>query len=265
MISTQIRSRDKFAIGAVLALLSFAAWISTVYQSQAMAAPMETRMEMGANTSMSSMMEPEFSPLQFMLFLSTWVVMMAAMMLPSTAPMVMTYAAVSQQRRSRHLTYAPIGLFVLGYLLAWGGTGVLAYAVSILLPVSVMAFPELQSHAVLFGGAILVLAGAYQFSSLKTICLSHCRTPMGFVLSHWREGRSGALHMGWDHGLYCIGCCWALMAILFVVGVMNLAWMALLALFMFVGKVSRRGLVVGKVVGILLIIAGIVMAARSIL
>lgn len=260
-MSLRIRSRDKFAIGAVLAILSLAAWVSTVYQSQAMGA----MKEMGANDPMLNRMGLTFSPLQFLLFLSTWVVMMTAMMLPSAAPMVMTYAEVSRQRRSRHLAQAPTVLFVLGYLLAWGSLGVLAYAVNVLLPVIGIAFPELQSHAPLFGGAGLMLVGAYQLSSLKRICLSHCRMPLGFILSHWRDGKSGALRLGLDHGLYCIGCCWALMSVLFLVGIMNLAWMALLTLFVFIEKVSARGLVVGKVVGILLIAAGTAMVAHSIL
>lgn len=110
-----------------------------------------------------------------------------------------------------------------------------------------------------------MLVGAYQLSSLKRICLSHCRMPLGFILSHWRDGKSGALRLGLDHGLYCIGCCWALMSVLFLVGIMNLAWMALLTLFVFIEKVSARGLVVGKVVGILLIAAGTAMVAHSIL
>lgn len=261
MMSAQIRFRDKFAIGAVLAILSLAAWASTIYQSQAMAAAKE----MGANDPMLNGMGLTFSPLQFLLFLSTWIVMMTAMMLPSAAPMVMTYAEVSQRRRSRHLAYAPTGLFVLGYLLAWGSLGVLAYAVNVLLPLIGIAFPELQPYAAVFGGAGLMLVGAYQLSPLKYICLSRCRMPLGFILSHWREGRGGALRMGLDHGLYCIGCCWALMSVLFLVGIMNLAWMALLSLFVFIEKVSTRGLIVGKVAGILVIAAGAAMVAHSIL
>jgi predicted metal-binding membrane protein len=153
---------------------------------------------------------------------------------------------------------------VLGYLLAWCSVGLLAYAVSALVSVIVMASPKLQADAALFGGMVLILAGAYQFSTLKAKCLSYCRTPLGYILSHWRAGNSGALRMGLHHGLYCIGCCWALMGILFVVGIMNLAWMALLALFMFIEKVNTRGEIVGRVVGALLMIAGMVMAAGSI-
>ncbi len=255
MMSVQIRSRDKFAICAVLVILSLAAWASTFYQSHAM----------GANDPMPDMMQPAFLPLQFLLFLSTWVVMMTAMMLPSAAPMVMTFVAVSQQRRSRHQVYVPTGLFVLGYLLAWGSLGLLAYAMNALLPMITQVASELAQYSGLIGGAVLIIAGAYQLSPLKNICLSNCRTPLGYIMTHWREGRSGALLMGLHHGLYCIGCCWALMTILFVVGVMNLAWMAVLSLFMFIEKVSARGLVLGKIVGILLIAAGVVMVAHPIL
>ncbi len=271
MMSLQIRFRDKFAVGAVLAILALAAWASTIYQSQAMSAPiapttgeMGAMGTMGANDPMPDIMESTFVPLQALLFLSTWVVMMTAMMLPTAAPMVMTFAAVSQQRRSRQLVYVPTGLFVLGYLLAWGSLGLLAYAVSALPPLIAQAVPELAKYSGLIGGAVLIMAGAYQFSPLKNVCLSSCRTPLGYVMTHWREGRSGALLMGLHHGLYCIGCCWALMTIIFVVGVMNLAWMALLSLFMFIEKLSAHGLIVGKIVGILLIAAGVVMAAHSV-
>ncbi len=255
MMSVQFRSRDKFAIGTILAILSLAAWASTIYQSQAM----------GMNDPMPETMGLPFLPLQFLLFLSTWVVMMTAMMLPTAAPMVMTFAAVSQQRRSRHLVYAPTGLFVFGYLLAWGSLGLLAYAVSALTPMITQVAPELAKYSGLIGGAVLIMAGAYQLSPLKNVCLSSCRTPLGYIMTHWREGRSGVLLMGLHHGLYCIGCCWALMTILFVAGVMNLAWMAVLSLFIFIEKVSVRGLIVGKVVGALLIVAGAGMVAHSIL
>lgn len=258
MMSVQIRSRDKFAIGAVLAILSLAAWANTISQSQAMGAsvPMPDMMEM---------MEPAFTPVQCLLFLSTWLVMMTAMMLPTAAPMVLTFAAVWHQRRSRHSAYAPTGLFVLGYLFAWGGSGLLAYTASTLPPLITQRAPELAKYSGLIGGAVLIMAGAYQFSVLKNICLSSCRTPLGYIMTHWREGRSGALLMGLHHGLYCIGCCWALMAILFITGTMNLAWMAALSLLMFVEKVSAHGPVVGKVAGILLVTAGVAILVHSIL
>lgn len=257
MMSIQLRSRDKLAIGGALAILSVVAWMSTLYQAR--------MTNMGPVHENMAGMGLDITALAFLLYLTTWTVMMTAMMLPSAGPMIMTYATLSQRRRSRQLAYASTGLFVLGYLLAWGGTGLVAYAISVLSPIVTMVVPELEKYAGLIGGAVLVMAGMYQFSPLKNICLSNCRTPLGYVMTHWREGRSGALLMGLHHGLYCIGCCWALMAILFVVGVMNLAWMALLSLFMFIEKVSARGLVAGKIVGILLIAAGVAMVAHSIL
>lgn len=283
-MSIQLHSRDKLVIGAALAILSLAAWLSTLYQAQGMntsGAEMQMSMEgtdmqtskggagthmsmSGADGQMSSEGQPAFSLLLFLLFLSSWLVMMTAMMLPSTAPMVMTYTAMSQRRRSGSWAYGSAGLFVLGYLLAWGGLGLLAYAVNALLPLIGMAFPGLGLHADLIGGAVLILAGAYQLSSFKDFCLTGCRTPLGFIMTHWRDGKGGALRMGLQHGLYCIGCCWALMAVLFVVGLMNLAGMALLALLMFVEKVSAYGAVAGKFAGILLILAGIVMAFYSV-
>lgn len=267
MMSVQLRSRDKLVIGAALAILSLAAWSSTVYQARAMTmgGAHEQMSIGGADQHMSGGMQPAFSLVPFLLFLSSWLVMMTAMMLPSTAPMVMTYTAVSQQHRSGNRAYGSTGLFVLGYLLAWGGLGLLAYAVYAALPLIAMALPELESQAGLIGGVVLILAGAYQLSSFKDFCLTHCRTPLGFIMTHWRDGQGGALQMGLQHGLHCIGCCWALMAILFVVGIMNLAGMILLALLMFVEKVSRYGAAAGKLAGILLIISGAAMAFYSIL
>jgi predicted metal-binding membrane protein len=113
-----------------------------------------------------------------------------------------------------------------------------AYAISALQPWALMALPALRAYTGPVAGATLIMAGVYQFSPLKQVCLAQCRAPLGYVLTHWHAGNRGAIHMGLHHGLFCIGCCWALMAILFVVGIMNMAWMAVLALFMLVEKAS---------------------------
>lgn len=238
----------KFVIGSLLAFLSLAAWVIAAYYSSTMGV-------MNANSQMSGM-NMSLSPLQVLLFLFIWVVMMVAMMLPSTAPMIMSYIGLSQQRNS---VYSRTLNFALGYFIIWAGFGMLAYMASMFFSSLVMDFPMLQSYDKLFAAVVLISAGAYQFSPLKYACLSHCRTPMGFILHHWREGKLGALRMGISHGIYCVGCCWVLMVLLFTIGLMNLALMASLALFIFIEKVSSHGLIVGKTVGFMLIAAGILM------
>ncbi len=210
------RSREKLIIAGTLGLLTVVAWATNFYQTQLM--PMEM---VHAQMGMTMDRQPVFPGFEVLLFLSTWTVMMVAMMLPSAGPMIMTYNQLLAQRRSSELTQTSTLLFVLGYLLAWGGTGLVAYAVNALAPWVVQMLPEIEKYSGVIGGGIFILAGAYQFSALKNLCLSACRTPLGYLLSSWREGRNGAVLMGLHHGLYCIGCCWALMTTMFVVGVMT--------------------------------------------
>jgi predicted metal-binding membrane protein len=157
-------------------------------------------------------------------FLGAWVVMMAAMMFPSVAPTVALYARMTKAR-SRLLP----ALFVAGYLVAWGAVGALAYAVARLgnwIAGDVLAWDDAGQW---LAGATLVGAAAYELTPLKDVCLGKCRSPLGFLLGAWREGRAGALQMGARHGAWCVGCCWALMLSLFALGVMSVAWMAFVA------------------------------------
>lgn len=174
----------------------------------------------------------------FAVFLLTWVVMMSAMMFPSAAPMVATYVSAQRGRRARSMP-APAGgtaLFVGGYLLAWAAAGVVCFA--ILQTASLVAddplFWERRGRWV----TVLVLLGAaaYELTPAKYACLSRCRNPIGFILHQWRDGRSGALRMGTEQGVWCIGCCWALMAALVALGMMSLVWMAAVALLIAVEK-----------------------------
>jgi predicted metal-binding membrane protein len=147
---------------------------------------------------------------------------------------------------------APVSVFVLGYLLAWTGYAVLAALGQSLLHSAALLSPAMASASPLLGGALLLLAGVYQWLPVKGACLSHCRSPLGFFTAEWREGVSGALVMGLRHGSYCVGCCWALMALLFVAGVMNLLWVAVIAGFVLAEKVVPNGRLLGRVTGALL-------------
>jgi predicted metal-binding membrane protein len=186
-----------------------------------------------------------------------WVAMMVAMMFPSVAPMVVIYSRFSAMRnRSKGAT----ALFIGGYLLAWALVGLLAFGVY-LGSSALMGTLSPRDSAVVGGGA-LVLAGVYQLTRYKSVCLRHCRSPMDFML-HWRGGRRGGLQMGLHHGLFCLGCCWGLMLVLLTVGVTNLVWMALVAAVIFIEKVLPFGWAAAKVVGIALLGVGIGLAVMS--
>jgi predicted metal-binding membrane protein len=183
-----------------------------------------------------------------------WAVMMAAMMLPSALPMILTFVEISARTGDRMRGRS----FVAAYLAIWFAFSVGAAALQWLLQSVGWLNPMIVSTSALLTGALLLIAGAYQFSPLKRMCLSHCRTPMGFLLGEWRGGVGGAFRMGLRHGLFCVGCCWALMALLFVGGVMNLAWIAALSIGVALEKMLPGGERVATALGLVLLAAGAV-------
>ena len=190
-------------------------------------------------------------------FIGVWVVMMAAMMFPSVAPTVALY---SRMTRSRSLV-APL-VFTAGYVLAWGAAGVAAYAVSDVGDALFGSWLAWDEGGRWLAGGILIVAAAYELTPLKDVCLSKCRSPLGFLIGSWRPGVSGAVQMGVRHGGWCIGCCWALMASLFALGVMSLGWMAFVAGLIAVEKLLpwRRVATFGTAalllaIGVMLIVA----------
>jgi predicted metal-binding membrane protein len=192
-----------------------------------------------------------------------WIVMMIAMMIPSVAPVILLFAGVSRRRRTAGTVAVPVSVFILGYLLAWTGYAVLAALTQSLLHSAALLSPAMASASPLLGGGILMLAGVYQWLPVKGACLSHCRSPLGFFSTEWREGWSGALLMGLRHGTYCVGCCWALMALLFVAGVMNLLWVVVIAGFVLAEKVMPNGRMLGRITGVLLVGWGLWVAASG--
>jgi predicted metal-binding membrane protein len=188
------------------------------------------------------------------LFVGMWVTMTVAMMFPSVAPMVMAHARLSAGRRQGPLA---VPLFVGGYLLSWTLVGVAAYGAH---RTTLALAPSLSERAGgLVAGGALAGAGLYQLSRLKSVCLSHCRSPLEFFL-HWRPGLVGAARMGVGHGFFCVGCCWGLMLVLFVVGLMNLVWMGVVAAVIFGEKVAPFGRGMATGVGVALVVAGAVVA-----
>jgi predicted metal-binding membrane protein len=186
-----------------------------------------------------------------------WSAMMIAMMLPSAAPMVLTFKSLCQHKRQAGRAW----IFVAAYLAIWAAFSVGATALHWGLQTTNLITPMMASNSIWLTGILLVVAGAVQFTRLKEVCLRHCRTPMGFLLTEWRDGAAGAWQMGFKHGLVCLGCCWALMGLLFVAGVMNLAWVAALTVAVVIEKLHPAGVRIGKFLGGILIVSGIVQIA----
>lgn len=192
-----------------------------------------------------------------MVMLAMWAVMMAAMMLPSAAPMILLYATIARNRHAKGEPATASGIFVLGYIAIWTAFSLGAVTLQFALEKAAMLSPMMEATSITLAGTLLIAAGIYQWTPFKQACLLRCRSPLEFVLTHWRQGARGAFVMGARHGMYCVGCCWMLMLLLFVGGVMNLGWIAGLAIFVLVEKLAPAGHWLGRGAGVLLIGWGI--------
>jgi predicted metal-binding membrane protein len=246
------RWRDRLLILGGLAVLTLLAW--------GVMAEMAGRM----NDAPAAAHLQAWSVSDFAVAFGMWSVMMMGMMLPSASPMVLTFAGISRRRAPDH-SFLRTSLFVGGYLLVWIGYSAGAallqggfQAAALLTPMGASASPHLA-------GGLLVGAGLYQWTPLKDACLTGCRTPMGFLMAEWRPGRRGALVMGWRHGWNCAGCCWATMALMFVLGVMNLLWMAALTALCLIEKIAPAGDRIGRFAGIGFIGWGVWLIAGALL
>jgi predicted metal-binding membrane protein len=195
-------------------------------------------------------------------FIGVWVVMMAAMMFPSIAPMVVMHVRIQQGRRERGqgVAIGATALFVGGYLLAWSAAGLAGYGIYALGKEATGDVFSWDNAGPFLAGGIVLGAAGYQLTPLKDVCLRHCRSPLAFLMKHWRSGRLGALRMGVIHGGWCVGCCWALMAALFALGVMSLGWMALIAALIAVEKLLPWKAVANRGVAVLLVTLGLGLA-----
>ena len=191
------------------------------------------------------------------LLFAMWAVMMVAMMLPSAAPLVLLFASIARRRRERRSPTAPATALAAGYLVAWTAFSAAAALAQWGLHRAALLSPAMASASPTLGGLVLIAAGLYQWTPLKGRCLAECRSPLGFLSREWREGARGALVMGVRHGAFCVGCCWVLMAVLFVVGVMNLLWVAAIAAFVLVEKAAPAGGRLGRGAGVLLVAWGV--------
>jgi predicted metal-binding membrane protein len=250
-IEAALRHDRRLAIGglaAVLALAWFYLWRS--------AAGMDH-----ASMAMDSMPRYTDATALGSTFLM-WTVMMAGMMLPSAAPTILLYGALVRKNGARGMLLPGVWIFAGGYLLVWTGFSVAATLLQVWLEHASLLTPAMASTGSGLSALVLIAAGVYQLTPLKRICLSKCRNPVDFFLTRWRAGAGGAFRMGLEHGAYCVGCCWALMLLLFVVGVMNLVWVALIAAFVFVEKLLPAVRVTSRAASAALILSGVLLLAK---
>ena len=230
--TNSLNSKDKKIIVTGLFIVSATGWLYMFYMAWAMENMHLVDMWMPPQVGSRVWTGFDF----FMLFLM-WFTMMIAMMTPTIVPMVMMFTTVNKSKKQKQQPYAPTSLFLIGYLLAWGLFSIVVSLIQWPLHESGLLNPMMNSRSYLLSGGILILAGLYQFTPLKDVCLNQCRTPLGFIMTAWKEGYVGALKMGFHHGTFCVGCCWALMLILFAVGVMNMLWVILITIFVLLEKV----------------------------
>ena len=256
-----VLKRDRLVVLAGLSLVVALAWTYTVLgPGMNLSALSMTRMAIAMPGMMMTPMP--WSPGYALVVFLMWWIMMIAMMVPSAAPMILVHAAVARKQSGARRPLAATGCFVAGYLVAWAGFSLLATglqwgleAMGVVTGMMVIASPILA-------GLVLVAAGLYQLTPLKLACLRHCQHPLLFITRHWRPGRGGALRMGLEHGAWCLGCCWFLMVLLFVGGIMNLIWIAAIALYVAIEKFAagRRWLTLASggtltAAGMLLLVA----------
>jgi predicted metal-binding membrane protein len=242
--------RDRLVIVCSIAAIVLAAWIYLVHLGR----------QMAYDTAMAEMgmaMDARWTPSDVFFAFVMWSIMMAGMMSAAALPMLLSFAA-ARAGRDTGGGRAPVTMFAAGYFAVWIGFSAVAAIAQWRLHETALLSPAMAASSPFLRGAIFVAAGLYQLTPWKGACLRQCRNPLGFLLTNWRVGRFGAFRMGIDHGLYCLGCCWALMCVLFAVGVMSLPWVAALTLFVLLEKIGPAGTVVARAGGGAMIVAGFV-------
>jgi predicted metal-binding membrane protein len=260
--------RDRVIVLAALAIITATAWADLAWLADDMAmGGMDMtgfRMIPAGRSLMMPASEP-WQPIEFGYVFAMWVVMMIGMMTSSVAPMILIYARVGRQAATQDKPFAASGWFAAGYLLAWTSFSLVATSLQWALERAALLTPMMESASNILGAIVLILAGLYQWTPLKEACLAYCQSPLLFIQQQggFRGDPGGALALGFRHGIYCIGCCWALMALLFVGGVMNLLWIAVLAILILLEKLTPFGRVVARIAGVGFIASGVWMLARG--
>jgi predicted metal-binding membrane protein len=255
-----VLKRDRLVMAAWLLGITALAWGYMVHEARAMSV---TGVCCCAGMKMSGPDTGAWSTATLLPLFLMWAEMMVAMMIPSAAPMILTFAFVNRKRREQERPFVPAGIFLLGYLAVWTAFSAFAALAQWALHGMALLSPMMVATSPLLGGALLLAAGLFQWLPLKSACLAHCRSPLDFLMTDWREGRAGAFVMGLKHGAYCTGCCWFLMALLFVAGVMNIWWVGLISVLVLVEKITPKGLWVGRMAGVLLAGWGVRLLAAS--
>jgi predicted metal-binding membrane protein len=251
VLSTWLK-RDQLFVFIGLILLAVIAWAYILHLNSAMSS--ESMDSMISDVAMPQMNQWDAKDVATIAIM--WSVMMIAMMLPSAAPMIIIFSTVNRKRYLIGNLIAPTWIFLSGYLLVWIGFSLIATGGQWSLHNLSLISPGMKIINPFASGIVLIAAGIYQFTPIKDVCLKNCHSPLDFIMGNWRDGKLGALSMGLQHGKYCVGCCWAFMILLFVGGVMNLLWVAMIAIFVFIEKVAPVHPWLSKVAGFLLVAWG---------
>jgi predicted metal-binding membrane protein len=253
-----VQKRDRIIVTLSLVGITAISWLYMLEMA-------EGNLSVGPNVCINGPHIQPWNALNLLLTFVMWTVMMAAMMVPSESPIILIFAAIQRRRREQLLPFVSTGAFLLGYLIAWTAYSALATLTQWGLDAAALLSPMMAVDDRILGGAFLFAAGAFQWTSLKYACLTRCRSPLSFLLNEWREGPAGAVVMGLKHGIYCIGCCWLLMGLMFVAGVMNLLWMAIITVFVLLEKIVPGGFWISRIAGLVFIVWGALMVLGSLL
>lgn len=255
-IGRHLPVRDSVIVIGSLAAAAGLAWIYLIVSALAMDMS-GGMMKMPDGSIMAMPMQiPVWTPGYFLIMFLMWSVMMVGMMVPTVTPTVLIYAAVARKAAREGSPVAPTGAFSAGYIAVWTLFSLAATAAQFGLDRAALLSPMMVSSSPWLGAGLLVGAGIYQFLPLKKSCLKNCRSPVDFIARNWKKGIYGAFRMGVSHGWYCLGCCWVLMLLLFVGGVMNLLWVAIITIFILLEKVLPLGDAGGRIMGLVMIAAG---------
>jgi predicted metal-binding membrane protein len=247
-----VLKNDRFIVLMALPFICVLSWLYLIYLRNQM-----YPMTMDA-VFFAMPMTSQWSGTDFVLLFLMWLVMMIAMMTPSITPLVIIFTLINRKRGQQQNPYASSGYLLSGYFLVWAAFSLLATFLQWLLQRVSLLNPEMVTTSKVLGGIILIIAGIFQFTPLKNTCLHNCRSPISFIHQHWKDGKTGAVRMGIQNGIYCLGCCWILMLLLFVSGIMNILWIAIISLFVLLEKVLSSVKFISPVAGIALIAYGII-------
>ena len=246
-ILAAVLKRDRAIVAFGLAGVATLSWTYLIYMDWGM-----RHMDVGMNMVIMPAMQ-HWTAWDLALVFLMWVVMMVAMMVPAASPVILLFTEINRRRNEHQATFVSTGQFLLGYLTAWTGFSVLATLTQWGLLTAALVSPMMESTSKALGAGLLLIAGLFQFSRLKYACLAHCRSPMGFLATEWQPGSWGGFKMGLKHGGYCLGCCWALMSLLFAFGVMNLLWVASISALVLLEKITPANQLVSRLSGLLFI------------